>query len=363
MRIAIIVPGFSANENDWGIPALRDFVSALTARHAVHVFAMHYPYRRDVFSCYGATVHSFNGANRGGAQTIGLWSQVIQAVVREGRRARWDVIHAFFGTFTALCATISARLLRAPVVLSLAGGEVAALPDIRYGDQLSVVHHTMLNFTTLAAARISVGSRYMLALARQHLPRSVYGRLAWAPLGVDPTRFSPAERHAQEPRVLQVASTHPVKDPSLLLRVFERVAQACPTATLEVIGRGWSDERPQSRVCARGEIPHDQLPAVYRRASVYLQTSRHEAQGMSVLEAAASGIPIVGTPVGALPELATNAARLGKTEMKLAHATIDLLRDPVAAMRMGLAARERVCDHYSIEKCTKRFEAIYEDVG
>jgi glycosyltransferase involved in cell wall biosynthesis len=291
-------------------------------------------------------------------------NDIIRTFLRLVWLARWDVVHGFFADYTGWCAAIAGWVLQVPLVASLAGGEVVALRDIRYGDQLRLHQRLLLNWVARRASQITAGSRYMLDQARQYLPRAVHAKLVWAPLGVDMARFSPREANAQTSRLLQVSSTHPVKDNSLLLRIFQHVARTSPEAALEVVGRGWSEMHLESyplrsRVFASGEIPHDRLPKVYQRASLYLQTSRHEAQGMAVLEAAASGLPIVGTPVGILRELAPNAAQLAKNETELATAANELLKNNDMAIHLGNAARERVCQDYSIEKCLARFEALY----
>jgi len=65
MKIGLVLPGFSANEKDWCIPALLDYVRVLARANSVHVFALEYPYRRDDYDVFGATIHSLNGGNRG----------------------------------------------------------------------------------------------------------------------------------------------------------------------------------------------------------------------------------------------------------------------------------------------------------
>ena len=52
------------------------------------------------------------------------------------------------------------------------------------------------------------------------------------------------------------------------------------------------------RIAFHGFVPSDRLPQFYACAHLYVQSSRHEAAGVAVLEAAASGVPVVGTAVG-----------------------------------------------------------------
>jgi glycosyltransferase involved in cell wall biosynthesis len=86
---------------------------------------------------------------------------------------------------------------------------------------------------------------------------------------------------------------------------------------------------------------------------------------MAVLEAAACGTPIVGTAVGALCDLAPEAAvatPVGDAD-GLAQALLDLLRDPDRAVQIGRAAQQAVARGYSLERSTDRFISIYESLN
>lgn len=58
----------------------------------------------------------------------------------------------------------------------------------------------------------------------------------------------------------------------------------------------------------RGSFPHDALPALYQGATAFVLSSYHEAQCMALIEAAACGIPAIGSAVGVLPGFAPHAA-------------------------------------------------------
>src|SRR5205085_10832980 len=113
------------------------------------------------------------------------------------------------------------------------------------------------------------------------------------------------------------------------------------------------------RVRFTGPVADDDLPALYRRASVFVlptvETTCYggsvavtELLGLSVLEAMASGTPVVASRTGGLPEV----VRDGETgflvtpgDVPELHDRLDrLLRDPALARRMGRAARELVLD-------------------
>lgn len=366
MRIALILPGYSSDYEDWGIPVFRNLADALALQHDVHVYALYYPPRAASYMVGNVMVSSFGNGNARGIHTATRWREVIQMLVQEGRRQRWDVLHAFFADQTGVCAVIAGWLLQVPVILSFAGSEPVALPSIHYGEQLWWWHRWMVRFATLGATRIAVGSHYLFRLAQACLAARDADKLEWAPLGVDTVRFCPIAKPKPCHRILHVASRRPIKNPELLLHVFQQVMRQCPDAELEIVGGGWYDAFKEmniqvaSRVRLRGELSHSELPAVYASAALYLQTSLHEAQGIAVLEAAACGVPTVGTPVGVVAELSPHAAQCGDTVTQLAQIVLDLLAHPNEATRLGDAAYGRVCADYSLEASVRRFGQIYE---
>jgi glycosyltransferase involved in cell wall biosynthesis len=110
-----------------------------------------------------------------------------------------------------------------------------------------------------------------------------------------------------------------------------------------------------------GALRHDELSQVYQQASLFVLSSRHEAQGMVLLEAAASGIPIAATNVGVAPELSPQAALIAPTgdADSLADAIVDLLRDPERRAAMGDAARAQTVTQFDVRACTSQFCKLY----
>jgi glycosyltransferase involved in cell wall biosynthesis len=111
------------------------------------------------------------------------------------------------------------------------------------------------------------------------------------------------------------------------------------------------------RVAFLGEVPHDDMPAVYHGADLLVQTSRHEAQGMAVLEAAACGVPSAGTATGILPEIGIAVPRLED----LCRVVGGLVADRGALARRGREARAAVEALYTLEAAAERFRRLYEE--
>ncbi|MGH2537299.1 MAG: glycosyltransferase, partial [Candidatus Promineifilaceae bacterium] len=92
-------------------------------------------------------------------------------------------------------------------------------------------------------------------------------------------------------------------------------------------------------------------------AHLYVQTSRHESQGMSLLEAMACGRPAIGTPVGVLPQV--SPCPPSAEPEALAAAAADLLSDPGRYTALAAEARRRVEAEFSLAAAAAGLEALW----
>ncbi len=139
-------------------------------------------------------------------------------------------------------------------------------------------------------------------------------------------------------------------------------------ATLDLVGDGPLRAHLQRLVHALdltrsvrflGEVDHAALPDVYRAADAFVVSSRHEAQCMVALEAAACGVPVLGTRVGVIPELTTALAPVGDTGA-LADAIVTTLSGPASAATRGSdAVTSLVRSTFGLEACADRFRELY----
>ena len=203
-----------------------------------------------------------------------------------------------------------------------------------------------------------------MARARRRVPAR---RLHLAPLGVDLDLFRPDAQQAAraENRIVHVGALTPVKDQALLLWAFAELKRDGAGATLEIVGNG--PLRPELErlaerlavthsVCFRGAVDHAELPRVYRGASACVVSSRHEAQCMVALEAAACDVPLVGTRVGVIPELSRSVAPIG-SPVALAQELSAVLDDVGAESARAVVQRK-----FSLERSAERFRALYANL-
>jgi glycosyltransferase involved in cell wall biosynthesis len=171
-------------------------------------------------------------------------------------------------------------------------------------------------------------------------------------IAIDPRAPLARPRRGHKRRLLQVASLNRVKDQSLLLRALAIVRQRADVH-LDLVGEDTLGGELQRDAAAlgltdavtfHGFVRHTELGRFYQSADLYVQSSRHEAAGVSVLEAAAHGLPVVGTEVGYVDDWTPHAA-FGVPPgdaAALASAIAHLLDRPLEAHILADAARRLV---------------------
>jgi glycosyltransferase involved in cell wall biosynthesis len=223
----------------------------------------------------------------------------------------------------------------------------------------------MICFALRRANLVTAGSAYQLALCQEQGVPAVKSYLA--PLGVDTDLFRPQPpADWRRPTIVQAASLSGVKNQPLLLDILRHIRPELPGARLLLAGEGPLEPALREladrygvadRVAWVGKRPYPHMPTFYPQGHLYLQTSRHESQGMAVIEALACGLPALGTPVGVLPQVA--AAPPQETAVALAAQIPPLLQpDHYAAQRQR--ARQQAVDNFSLPHATARFVQLYE---
>jgi glycosyltransferase involved in cell wall biosynthesis len=364
MRIALITPGFSANVNDWAIPALQTLAVALANAHDLHVFSLRYP-AASYSEWGGFRHHAIGGGQRFGFASPGIWWQTMSTLINQHRKTPFDIIHAFWADEPGLVAVLAGLRIKRPVVVSIGGGELSYLPDIAYGTQRSFIRSQIIRISFKGAKAVTAGSTYQHNLTQQQ--KLDMDKARRVPLGVDTNQFQPGSKISLEhPTIIQAASLTPVKNQALLLETTALIKRHIPNIQVKVAGDG--PLRPQLESLAQSlnindnvhfvkAVAFDKMTQFFQQGHLYLQSSRHESQGMAVLEAMACGLPVLGTPVGVTAELAAFPAT--NDPGTLASQAVKLLCDPNLYKTHSKRARQVVVTEYNLDKTVECFVAIY----
>ena len=373
LRVVIVAPGFPVERDEPGMAAVVDLVERLARVHDVRVVALRFPPARPSFTVAGVRVAALLAGGGGGVRgRAAVLARGVRAVVALHRRRPVDLVHGLWLDEPGAVATIAGRIIRRPAVASVMGGELVALPDIAYGAALGRGGRWTADIALRGAGLVTVASTQMAEAVSARRA----GRIELLPLGVDVSVFRPVdEGSATTDTILFAGSLEPVKDPALTLRTFASLADGRPTLRLEVVGdgalRGWLERGADQlglggRVAFAGHVPRAEMPARYRAAALLVVTSRHEGQSMVAVEAAASGLPIVGLPVGVLPDLGGAALTVpAGDEPGLAAAIASVLDDPLRARAMSAAGRRVAEERFDIERTSaallERYETLVSD--
>ncbi len=224
-----------------------------------------------------------------------------------------------------------------------------------------------------SASVILAVSEYTRSRIARRWP-AVVPRLRTLVCPVDTDRFRPGDGPSDPPYLLLTARIRdPRKNLGLLLRAFSRVGAAHPRLRLVVAGDQPTPEIRQlvadlgaaERVEFPGYVTADELPALYRGAAVFVFPSRQEGLGISVLEAMASGVPVVATLSGG-PEELVQEGRTGRLvpsgdEAALAEAIDALLRRPERRRSMGVASREHALRRFATAPVEGQLRAAFRE--
>ena len=295
------------------------------------------------------------------ARTIATQIVYWPLLVRELSRA--DVVHVFSASYSSfllapLPAILVARALGRPVVLNYRSGEA---PD--HLDRSAVARAALRRVD-----RNVVPSRFLVdVFARFQIDATVI------PNVVDFAAFGYRERDPLRPRLLSTRNLERLYNIACTIRAFRRVQDRHPDATLTLVGGG-AEEASLRRLAVdlglrgvtfAGRVAPDLMARFYAEHDIYLQSPDIDNMPTSVLEAYASGLPVVSTEAGGVPAILTHGvdgllAPLNDPDA-LAGGVITLLDRPEYARRLARQAFDG-CRGCTWEGVRARWIDLYRSV-
>ena len=196
--------------------------------------------------------------------------------------------------------------------------------------------------------------------------------------GVDTERFRPLPNGRSGPLAIgTVGRLQTVKNQVLLIRACGQLRRQAPDLAaawqLRIVGDGPERQSLEAAIDAEGLQSiagitgwDDDVPASLRDLDVFVLPSLNEGISNTILEAMASGLPVVATAVGGNPELVadneTGFLIPGNDPAALAERLLRYLRTPALARAHGRAGRERVEREFSIQRMLQDYERMYRAV-
>ena len=284
-----------------------------------------------------------------------------------------ELLHVQCVSSNGYYALRAARALELPVVVSLQG-ELTMDADHIYqrSAQLRRTWRRLLD----AAPVVTGCSRQVVDEAIAAYGPGLADRIEVVPNGVDvaAVRAAAPERRAR-PYVLGLGRFVEQKGFDLLVDAFDAIAGRHPQVDLVLAGDGPARAEVQARAAARahgqrihflGGVDHARSLALFRGATAFVLASRHEPQGIVVLEAMAAGTPVVATRVGGVPE----TVRDGSNGLLVEGSSVDALADGLhrtldhpADARARVAQAALDVQAYDWSQVTERYLDCYRRAG
>ena len=295
------------------------------------------------------------------ARTLATQLTYWPLLLRELRRA--DVVHVFSASYLSfllapLPAVLVARLLGKPIVMNYRSGEA---PDHL---RRSAIARRILRSVDANA----VPSVFLQGVFAAHdIPAEIVPNI------VDADQFQFRRREPLKPNILSTRNFEALYNIACTLRAFRIVQDRYPAATLTLVGGG-SEDAALKRLAAElrlqhvrfiGRVPAQDIWRYYAEADIYFQTPDIDNMPSSVLEAFASGCPVVSTDAGGVPAILTDEVHgllvPRGAEQAAAAAVIRLLEDPALAVRLAEEGR-RACDRYRWSAVRGQWLALYRGI-
>lgn len=204
--------------------------------------------------------------------------------------------------------------------------------------------------------------------------------------GIDTDRFSPNGRGIalrarlgimpESPVVLYVARMVREMGLHVLMAAIPQVLREQPDVTFIVVGgRGELTREAETlaashtgRVFVVADAPFDELPAYYDACDIAVAPSvnARACQGLAIVEAMATGKPVIGARVGGTAEVIaegeTGLLVPPEDAQALAQAIVGLISDKAARDRLGQLGRARALERFDKDQTNRRMETIFEEV-
>lgn len=252
-------------------------------------------------------------------------------------------------------------------------------PSLKHLYQLFVQSHAEFKVLN-EAEHIIVDTEYVAEQIKHLHSKKKISHLPWmyvVPQGIQSQYLQVSPKKPVIPTILSVGSISQRKGHLLLVKAFEIVHKTVPSAKLIIAGtlteKAYYTQLQneigklhlKQSVELLTNIPQEQLLQIYQEATIFALHSQEESQGIALVEAMATGLPIVSTLVGGIPFVVKN----GKTGLLSKYGDVDsfannmikLLTNENLRTQMSQSARLSA-QSYSWQEITQAIEIIYNRI-
>lgn len=362
-RIAIIIPGgIGVGPLNQGIPILEALLKRLSKNNDIVVFPLGRVNE-------GYTPRGFRVEAIRDNYDQSLLKRIIKTIFllrKIHRKEKFDRLHGIWTFPAGFMAILLGKFWGVQSVVSLQGGGLARLKNIKYGGRVPLISNWCIRWTLKNARHITAESCFQRDLISD---ADIRKRVKIIPYGVDTHLFSFRPKSPEVPlRFIHIANLNPVKDQETLVRTFHLIRQQT-NAHLTIVGPDYMNGKIQNLVSRlglnedvlfTGFVAHQKIPCYLHEAQIMLHTSLHEGMPLVVVEAMASGVVVCGTKVGIIADLSPQcciSVPIGDY-VGLAKEVIQLVHNEEQYHKIQKRARNWA-QHHTIDWTCRQFEKMY----
>jgi len=296
-------------------------------------------------------------------------------------RGRVHVLHAGDIGVVGRVVWRAHKRLRMPYMVYVSAGE---LSRVREKARRGALTRRVVRLVLGDASGVIATTEYVATLARdlmQEIGIAQPPPVAALGLGTDPSLFGPGRDSGtlrqrwgirRAPILLTVARLAPHKGQDTGIQALALLREEFPDLRYILVGEGSDEARLRNlaadlnvmdRVGFAGPMRDDELPEAYATSTIYLDASRiapdtaFEGYGMSLIEAAATALPVVASDAGDLRSVVRDGESgvvvAAASAQAAADAIASLLRDAEMRNEMGLVGREAVETYFNWNRVAK----------
>lgn len=287
------------------------------------------------------------------------------------RKNHYDITHSFFSVPCGFISLLLKWQYRLPYIISLRGSDVPG-----YSDRFSVIYKFIKPLVRLIwknSRGVISNSQGLKDLALKTNPHQKIGIIY---NGTDTERFKPNRDKRSDDKFIITTGASRItarKGIKYLLQAMPKIIERYPKVYLKLMGDGngkedleklTADLELQNYVQFLGRIPREETHPYYQEASLFVMTSLNEGMSNAMLEALASGLPIITTQTGGAEELVKNGVNGFFVEMKnskdLAEKIMRLLADPELCEKMASESR-KIAEKMSWKNVAEKYFELYKN--
>jgi glycosyltransferase involved in cell wall biosynthesis len=289
----------------------------------------------------------------------------------------FDIIHAHdFCSMSSFYSAVVSRYKQIPFVLTQHNNQLPSkiVNAVLYlFDSFTIGRYILTNASKIIALNSDIRTHLLEMGADEN-------KIEIIPNAIDTRFFSPNLKNLLDeqwkishPVVLFVGRLVEDKGVRYLLEAFCSVVKEIPDAKLVIVGKGPEEEKLKilkrklglKNIFFLGAIENRFMPNIYTGCDIVVLPSIHEPFGNIVIEAMATGKPVIGSYVGGIKDTISHGVTgfhvPPRNSERISEFIIKLLSNPSMKEKMGKNARLKVVKKYNIVNLVRKIEDIYYD--